>query len=249
VPLFGSLDTAPLVRDAPLASGLATEPVTLERAEVMQLMFEIESSPMLDVLPPALCPTDPPIAGYVWISSTGGPFGDFTLAQVRVGCRAGVRPRGYVVGTVIDNMDAANMLAERWGFGCIRGDVSLSRGYHEIRGSVAIEGYTLLDAALIDPIPLSGAEIQFAASMQLARVERDGSAVPRLIQVDPDFTFHRAARGHAQIGELDAGGLGDGRVRPVYPVSAWYALCDLTLPRVRYVCDPDVPALQGTESL
>jgi hypothetical protein len=249
VPISGTLDVAGLVPETPLAGELATEPVVLERAEVLYVMSEIDSSDREAMLPPALHPTDPPTATFVWIRCQDSPFGSFALAQTRVGCRAGVRPRGYVVGSVIDNKDAAGALADGWGFGCGTGEVDLSRGYHEIRGRVDVNGRTILAAAASDPVPLSGAEIQFAATMQLARVPRDGAVEPRLVQVDPDFTFHRAARGRPSIDEFDADAWGEPRIRPVYPISAWYSLCDLTLPRVRYICDPDVAALQGTEKV
>jgi hypothetical protein len=103
--------------------------------------------------------------------------------------------------------------------------------------------------SLVDPAPLSGAEIQFAASMQLARVIREGAEVPRLVQVDPELTFHRAARGRPRLDVFDTSAWGEPRIEPVYPVSAWYAVCDLALPRVRYLCDPGVSTLQGTEKI
>jgi hypothetical protein len=183
----------------------------------------------------------------VAIKATDSALGTFTLAQARVGCRAGVRPRGLVTGGYIDNPIPA--LADRWAFSLQDARVVLDSRYHNVAATVSIGDRPILEMSLVDPMPLSGAEIQFAASMHPARVQRDGSELPRLVQVDPEMSFHRAARGTPRLDAFDADAWGESRIRPVYPVSAWYALCDLTLPRVRYICDPDVAALQGTEKV
>jgi hypothetical protein len=213
-----------------VADDLATEPLTLEGCEVLQVMFEIASDGVLDLLPKALHPTDPTIVTFVFIKAPDGPLGPFNLAQTRIGCRAGVRPRGYVIDSVIDR--PVDALSSRWGIATRGGDVGLRRGYHEIRGTA--DGS--VDCALVDPKPLSGAEIQHAANMQLASVDGE----PKLVQVDPTFLFHRAACGRPRLDRYV------GEVSPVYPVSAWWTLCDLTLPKIRYILDPNVTALQGT---
>jgi hypothetical protein len=247
MPISGTLDVSPRVDDAPLASDLATEPVVLERAQVFQVMFEIASAHIDDLLPPALNRTDPPVATFVVIKAADSPLGTFTLAQTRVGCRAGARPRGFVTGGYIDNPVPA--LAERWGFALEPASVELGGRYHDVEAEVSLNGRPILVTSLVDPVPLSGAEIQFAASMQLARVIRDGEEKPRLVQVDPELTFHRASRGRPRLDVFEAEAWGDNRIEPVYPVSAWYAVCDLSLPQVRYICDPALPAFQGTEKL
>jgi hypothetical protein len=49
------------------------------------------------------------------------------------------------------------------------------------------------------------------------------------------------------VRSFDAGAWGDPRVQPVYPVSASLAVADVTLPRIRFLCRPDVLAFEGTE--
>ncbi|HYZ92132.1 MAG TPA: acetoacetate decarboxylase family protein [Actinomycetota bacterium] len=247
MPIQGTLDVSPRISEAPLASDLATEPVVLEKAQVLQVMFEIASAHIDDLLPPALQRTDPPVATFVVIKAVDSALGTFTLAQTRVGCRAGARPRGFVTGGYIDTPIPA--LEKRWGFGLAPASVTLGGRYHDVEAEVSVDGRPILVTSLVDPVPLSGAEIQFAASMQLARVIRDGKEKPRLVQVDPELTFHRASRGRPRLDVFAADAWGDGRIEPVYPVSAWYAVCDLSLPRVRYICDPALPAFQGTEKL
>ena len=250
MPLEGTLDVSPRTADAPVADALATEPVVLERAEILYAMFEVDSADMEDLIPPALNPTIPPVVTFLTIRAKQSPIGSFTLAQTRVGCRAGVRPRGFPTGGFVDgDADAAGTLASRWGFALKPGEVSLRRGFHDIVSEVCVEGRTILSVSAVDPVPLTGAEVLFASSMQLARVKRNGDEQIRLVQMDPEFTFHRAARGSARLDAFDPQAWGDERLTVTYPVSVWYALCDLTLPKVRYLSDPTVPALQGTEKI
>jgi hypothetical protein len=98
MPLSGTLDVSPRVSDAPLVTSLATEPVVLERAEILYAMFEIDAGEMEDLIPAALNPTIPPVVTFVTIRAKQSPIGSFTIAQSRIGCRAGVRPRGFPTG-------------------------------------------------------------------------------------------------------------------------------------------------------
>ncbi|MGH2759468.1 MAG: acetoacetate decarboxylase family protein [Actinomycetota bacterium] len=240
--ISAELESAPLVEPA-------TEPVVLPKAEFFQVMFEIESKHVASMLPPALHPTDPPTMTFTAIRAVDSPFGTFTVIRTRIGCRAGVRPRGYVVGGYIDNPDAGHEIAEKWAFPKKAAKTSLRKGYHAIVAEVVLDGRTILTTSLVDPKPLAGSEIQFAANMHLARVRRNGSTVPRLVQVDPELTIHRASSGRPRVDAFEAEAWGDARIKPVYPVSAWHMVADIELPRIRYLCDPNVTALQGTEKI
>jgi hypothetical protein len=217
---------------------------------MLYAMFEIDSSGMEDLIPPALNPVIPPIVTFVTIRAKDSPLGTFTLTQARVGARAGVRPRGFPIGGYIDgDPEAAKRLSSQWGFRLEPAQVSLRRGFHDIVNEVNVDGRCILSVSSIDPLPLTGGEVLFASSMQLARVKRNGDEQVRLVQMDPEFTFHKASRGSARLEAFDPQAWGDERVTVTYPVSVWYALCDLTLPKVRYLSDPTVPALQGTEKI
>lgn len=249
MPLSGTLNVAPRVETAPLVTALADEAIELPKADVLYVMFEIDAAEMEDMIPPSLHPTIPPTLTIFAVRAPDSTLGPFTFAQARIGCRAGVRPRGYVTGGYIDDAAPVPALADRWGFSLEAADVVVERRYHDVVCEVTAGGRTILSTSLVDPVPLSGAEIQFAPNMHLARVRRDGQDLPRLVQMDPEFTFHRAARGTARLDAFDPQAWGDDRVTVVYPVSAWHAVCDVTLPKIRYVCDPVVPALQGTEKV
>jgi hypothetical protein len=82
----------------------------------------------------------------------------------------------------------------------------------------------------------------YVASAHLARTP-DG---PKLLQVDPEFVFHKADRGKPQLDLVTPEVLGNESIRPVWPVSASFTVVELSLGELRYAGDPTVPALIGT---
>ena len=46
------------------------------------------------------------IVTFVFVKCPDGPFGSFNLAQARIGCRTGVRPRGYAIRSIIEGAKA-----------------------------------------------------------------------------------------------------------------------------------------------
>jgi hypothetical protein len=248
MPLSGVRATDELLTHAAEMPDLATEPLELPGVEVLQVMFEIDDQWMQRLLPPALHPTIPPTATFVFWRATEGPLGAFQMAQVRAGCRAGVRPRGLPLATWCDSEEASRVLRERWGFNCRPGQVRIKRNYDRITGIVGDGDRPTLQVALIDPQAISGADVQYTANMNLARVGHEGALRPWLVQVDPDYTFRRAERGRPVVERFERDQSTSG-VMPVYPVSATYTTCDITLPRIRYISDPDKPAMQGTQAV
>ncbi len=81
--------------------------------------------------------------------------------------------------------------------------------------------------------------------MHLARNRDDGKLV--LVQVDPEFTFSKAERGKPRVILLDNDAFGAGNnLRLANPISATFTTADVTLPKIRYICNPELPAMQGT---
>ena len=246
MPLLGTRPIDDLERDAPEMESLDTESMVLEKVEILQAMSEIDAGVMEEVLPPALHPTIPPTVTVLFTRVPGGPHGPFSMAQVRIGCRAGVRPRGYLLSAVVDSEEAGRQLARRWGYRVRQGSVDLRRNYDRVTGTVEVDGTTILEVVLVDPEAVSGGDIFYIANMHPARTPMG----PRLVQVDPEYVFHRAERGRGLLlNTFDAAAWGEPRLRPVAPVSASVAVADVTLPALRYVSRLDVPALQGTEKV
>lgn len=247
MPLSGTLDTKPLLDQAPRVDSYDAEPWELTGVELLHLKFEIDEASMTSALPPALHPTIPPVVIFTVAAYPETPVGAFTLAQVRVGCRASALPRGYLLRAYSDSPTACEALARGWGFNVHPADVRLRRYHDRIAGSVTLEGASVLEASLLNPEPVSGGDIQYVASMHLARTHDDEGA-GALIQVDPSYTFHRAERGTPQVTFDRAAWRAQG-IEPTWPVAATFALVDTVIPRIRYVLHPGKPSVVGTRKV
>jgi len=247
MPLSGTRDVTPILPQTAIMPGFDTEALMLEGVSILQVLYEIRQNAMLSLLPPALHPTIPPTIAFVVTDVPQSPFGPFTFAEARVGCRAGARPRGFVARCYVSTETAAEALRTRWGYPAHLADVRLKKGYDRISGTVSEAGKLVLSASLVNPEAISGGDIQYLPAVNLARVKRDGEAIPRIVQVDPDFRMHRADRGKPHLECFDAAAwLLDG-ADPWWPVSASCAVADMELPVLRYILDPFKPAIQGVE--
>jgi hypothetical protein len=243
MPLSGELLT--YSEDLPALSMPASQPLVLEGVEVLQCIWETRMAQILPLLPPAVHPTLPPVVSFVAIRSNDGPLGAFVLAQSRVHCRAGVRGRAIPLLTGIDNPDAGAALSARWGFDC-RAARCHFRSYHDCcEITVATERGLAFSVAMESPEPVSGHEIVYTANLHPTRTP----AGLRYVQVDPEYAIHCAARGRPRLVCFDARGCNMDGVELGIPVSACLTTVDLSLPRLRYALKPDVPAVDGTESM
>jgi hypothetical protein len=213
----------------------------------LHLKFEIDERNMTGALPPALHPTIPPVVIFTVASCPESPVGAFTLAQVRVGCRASALPRGFLLRAFSNSPKACEELARRWGFDVHPADVRIRRFHDRIVGTVTLDGSEIMRAELVDPEPISGGDVQYVASMHLARTPDDGGN-GSLVQVDPEYKFHRAERGTPEIRFDHAAWRAEG-VDPVWPVAATFSLVDTGFPKIRYVLNPAQPAIVGTRKV
>ncbi len=243
--LIGTANVQELAARSPVIDNLSGEPAACQEAEVLQVMYEIATPHREALLPPALHPTDPPIVTWLFYRCAASPWGPFAMAQTRIECRSGLRLRAFLVGAAVDNPAAAHALRKHWGFATGTGQVELHRYYDCAHAAVAMNGRTVLDIMVVDPDPLSPADMQYVPNMNLARTPRG----PRLVQVEPRYQIHRVERGWPRLTAFDAAAWGDARLQPVYPVSASLAVADITIPRIRFVCRPDVLAFDGTEAV
>ena len=245
MPLSGTLDVAPLLEHAPRMPGTDAEPWEIEGVELLSLTFEIDDARMLGNLPKALHPTLPPVV-YVSVAHyPDSPAGAFTLAQVRAGCRAGVLPRGFLLHAYSDSPAACDALASRWGFDVHPADVRLKRYHDQVEGTVRLDGREILRAVLHNPEPISGGDVQYVANINLARLPEDGGN-GSLVQVDPEYRFHRAERGRPELPVLDRDAWNASGIDARHPVAATFVLVDTGFPKIRFVLDPDLPAIAGT---
>ena len=128
--------------------------------------------------------------------------------------RGGVRPRGFVLRSFVDNENARRELAARWGYPVAPGEIHLAQRHDRVQARVTAEGGTVLEFELLDRDPISGADIQYIASMHLARNRQDEKAV--LVQCDPEYVFAKAERGRPKLIALRSGGVANRRLSQIH---------------------------------
>jgi hypothetical protein len=248
MPLAGSLDIRPLLVDAPTVE-LDPDEIRIDDVEILQVLYEIGASDAEGLLPPALNPTIPPVVSFLAYRAAASPFGPFSLVQTRLTARAGVRPRAFLVSACCDNQAAATALSRRFGFRIRDAEIRLRRFHDRVDCLVTSGRHVRLQLALVDPEPITGHDIQYAPGMHLGRVRDDAGTRPRLVQVDTEYEFRTADRGRPELSVFDAASWGEERLVPLQPISASVTRCDVAIMAVRYVCNPDLPAAEGTEKV
>lgn len=246
MPFFGTLDVAMGLAKAPTMAGLSPQTWALPGAEILQVSYEVDEEAALAVTPPALHPSIPPYATFTVARFPDSPHGPFHLAMIRLIVRAGIRPRGYLLGAWSDNAEASAALSAGWGYRISPAEVTFSRRYGAIRGTVTVEGSTALDVALLDPEPVVGADLELFDNLHLTNVEGQD---PVIVQVDPTYVYAAADRGQAEMATYDPDRLGVSGIVPVYKVVAVSCKADVELAAPRFVIDPEKPAVQSTRRL
>lgn len=243
--LVGTGDPRALEKDAPTLARFDAAGLELRDCVFLQALSEIAAEPMCAMLPPALHPTLPPVIGFGALDVPDSEWGPFRLAQLRIECRSGLRPRGLLVGAVVDNEAARRGLAERFGFKALAGVVELARAYDATRLRVVRGSAVWLSLAIRAPQRLGVADTQFVSSLHPAHTPRGF----RLVQVDVEHAVTRAERGPIEIEAFDAAAWGEASIRPTYPLPGVVGRADVSIRPIRYACRADVLAFDGTESV
>jgi hypothetical protein len=218
----------------------AAESVPLGTVEILQAAFEHAGSGGRTFLPEGLVPTNPTLVTLLAVRVPDGPHGGFTFAQVRVSCRSGARARALAVATAIDGSpEAVDWLATGWGLGGTVAPIRYERRYDRVR--VVAPWF---DVTLDGPRPIGVDDVQYVTGLHPVVTD----AGERLAQVELEIELGRVERGrpvlHGFTAPDDASSLD-----PRFAVVATSALGQLTLPHVRFVVRPDVPAHLGTERI
>lgn len=239
--LTGTASLETLAAAAPTMPSLDTEPMTFEDVEVLQATFEMSYSCREATLPPGLHPTTPPLMVVLAWRVPASQWGPFTMAQIRVSCRSGVRPRGFVVGCLVDHEAVAGQLSSRLGFPARHGAVRLDRFYD----AAVLDAGEALTLTGMDPDPLGSGDVQYTVTTTLAHTPRG----LRLVQVEPEYELRRVERVRPRLDRFDDRAWGGRGLAPRHPVSASIGVGTLSIPRLRFVSRPDVMAFEGTESV
>ncbi|MGI9595349.1 MAG: acetoacetate decarboxylase family protein [Acidimicrobiales bacterium] len=246
MPLFGTLDLSSALSSAPTVTSLVPETWKLPGAETLQVSYEVDEDAALAVTPPALHPSIPPYATFSVCHFSDTPVGEFNLAMVRLIVRAGIRPRGLLIKAFTDSEAAAEQLSAGWGYDVSVAQVAYSHRHNQVRGTVTIDGRLGLDARLLDPEPVAGADIELFDNLHLVNMA-DGD--PLIVQVDPGYEYQSADRGAADLAAYEPDLLGIEGIEPVYDMVAVACRADMELAAPRFVIDPAKPAVQGTRRL
>ena len=247
MPLFGQLEVHTVLSSLPEMVDFETEPWELPGAEMLYLAFEVSSGVVDERLPRAMHPAVPRYVSILVSQFPDTPVGPFRLAQLRLMGRAGVHPRGYVIHAYANQSEAVRELRQRWGFPVQEADDIVLRVHHDrIFAAVLQAGRPLLDCALSHYEVVAGTDINFISSVHLAQVTGLETPGPRLVQVDPRYTIHRAERGRPTLSYLDAAAWSCDGFRAVHPMVATFTQVDTDLPQIRFVMDPDLPVTEGT---
>ncbi len=247
MPLFGQLNLQTVLSRLPEMQDFETEPWELLGADILHLAFEVGQERADASLPRAMHPAVPRYVTCIISYFPQTPVGPFHLAQLRLMGRAGVHPRGYVLQAYTDTPAATQALRQRWGFPADTADeVTLRTHYDRVFATVVQGGQKILEAALSQSETVSGADIQYIASVHLAQVTGIDPPGPRLVQVDPRYTLHKAERGRPVLHYLDEAAWHCVGFSVVNTVVGSFTTVDTDLPQIRFVMDPEMPVVQGT---
>jgi hypothetical protein len=219
---------------SPLLSHPAGEPVGLGTAEIFQAAFEHAGSDGRSLLPAGLVPTIPTLVTLLALRVPDGPHGGFTAAQVRISCRSAARARALAVATAVDaSAECVEWLGAGWGIGGDAAPIRYARRFDRIQVTAP-----WFDVSLQGPRPIGVDDVQYVTGLH--PVTTDAGA--RLAQVELEIELSRVERGRPVLHAFAVPGL-----HPRFPVVATTAMGNLTMPKVRFVLDPDLPPHLGTE--
>ena len=245
MPRFGTLQLSDWQGRAPEVDGYGTEPLILPGAKVLNLASEIASVEADPLVPAAMNPSIPPYVLFTIGDYPQTPFGPFKIADIRIVARAAYRPRAFVLRSFIDNSQAAHELSHRWGYPAGAAKIEMRERHDRVETTVQTDARLIFHGEMLQREIVAGVDLQFISSMHLVRNRDDGKVV--LMQVDPEYAVTRAERGVSKIMTVNqeawhAGGC----LLLTNPMTATLAYADVTLPRIRFICDPERPAYEGT---
>lgn len=243
--IFGSASIDELAADAATIDAFGEDTVSLGGVECFQMVAEMRNTAREAVLPPGLHPTIPPaISLQAWNVETS-PWGSFSMAITRISCRSGARARGFMTRAIVEGSDAVDGLRGTFGFPAVEGSVRFRRSYDGVELTVERHGALIAEVSGLDPDPMSVDDAQYTGSLTLAHTPLG----LRLVQVEANHVSTRVERLTSRLRAFDGSGFGQPLLDPYYVVSSSVAVADVTMPAVRFVCDPEKFAWDGTESV
>jgi hypothetical protein len=245
-PRHGVLDVATTLPDLPNLTALAGPTWEMPDAQFLQINWEVEDDGALALTPPSLHPSIPPFASFFASHFPESAVGPFSLVQIRLVVRAGIRPRGLCLGAVCDSPAAVTALRDHWGYPVQLGDVMFARRHDQVRFTATLDGRTVADLAVHTADVINGSDLMTFDNLHLVRLGDETGA--KLVQVDPEYTIHQADRGRPFVSLPDAQALGmQGALRLASPIIGFTFRADTDLVPVRFTIDSVQPAVSSTK--
>ncbi len=246
MPRSGSLAVAEVLGDAPEVFSLDSPTWEMENAQFLQINWEVEDAAALDLTPPSLHPSIPPFASFFAGHFPESPEGPFSIVQVRLVVRAGIRPRALCLGAVCDSAPVVAALREHWGYPVQHGPVTASSRHDQVRFTASFDGHEVASFAVYTDDVISGNDLMTFDNLHLVRL--GGEA--KLVQVDPEYTIHQADRGRPEVRLPDPQALGmRGSLKLASPIIGFTFRADTDLVPPRFVIDATESALTSTKRL
>ncbi len=247
MPLFGQLDTADHLPRSAHVTELFTDAETfsVDNVDILAFTYEIDIQQGFAVTPKALHPSIPSYCQLVIRRYRDSPLGAFNVAELRINARAGTHYLAYCVGAFTGSEKACRFFRDRFGAPMQLAEVTLDTRYYGVVGQVEFEGATILDATLERPHYISGNDVLYTPNLNLARVGNE----TKLVHQEMEYVIGRAQRGETVLKTFDAAAFGDARVVLRQPLPATIIQTKVTYTGVRYLVDPERPAMVGTETI
>jgi len=246
MPRSGSLDVATIAGDVPEVFSLDTPTWEMENAQFLQINWEVEDGAALALTPPSLHPSIPPFASFFAGHYPESPEGAFSIVQVRLVVRAGIRPRALCLGAVCDSAPVTAALREHWGYPVQHGEVAASSRHDQVRFTASLDGRVVADFAVHTADVISGNDLMTFDNLNLIRLGGE----TKLVQIDPEYTIHQADRGRPEVHLPDPNALGmQGSLKLASPVIGFTFRADTDLVPPRFTIDAVESALSSTKRI
>jgi hypothetical protein len=211
----------------------------------LQINWEVEDPGALALTPPSLHPSIPPFASFFGGHFPESPVGPFSIVQVRLVVRAGIRPRGLCLGAVCNSPAAVDALRAHWGYPVQLGEVDATSRHDHARFTATLDERTVMDLAVHTADVINGSDLMTFDNLHLVQLEDQPGA--KLVQIDPEYTIQEADRGRPSVSLPDPQALGmQGRLRLTTPIIGFTFRADTDLVPVRFVIDSVEPAAAST---
>jgi hypothetical protein len=197
-------------------SAWAAEPATWPSSVIVTATWELRGARSLTLLPKALRPTAPALLTLVAVDT-----GEFRMVTARLSCRAGVRPRAFVLAGAVDGVKPE--LFHPWGMSLASVPIAMDVRFDRTRVSVGDHSAFELDSVN----PMAPHDVQYVVGLH--------PFDDNLVQVEVVVAPSRVERCRPSLVAFDATAWGDARLEPVDVVVGTVVHGAFTLPAIRYV--------------